>query len=148
MPLNRAMNFMNDRAFVDTNILVYAHDSATGHKHLKANQLVRQLWKSGTAVLSTQVLQELCVNLQRKCAKVPSNEEIRSILKDYSGWLVVTHSAVSIIEAFEMQLRWKLSFWDALILQAAESAGCDVVFSEDFEPNRRFGNLRIVNPLL
>lgn len=56
---------MSDKAFVDTNVLVYAHDAAAGRKHDLAAQLVERLWQDRAAVLSTQVLQELYVNLRR-----------------------------------------------------------------------------------
>ena len=56
---------MRDKCFVDTNILVYAHDRSAGIKHLRAKRLLEQLWESGQGVLSTQVLQELCFNLRR-----------------------------------------------------------------------------------
>jgi predicted nucleic acid-binding protein len=60
------MSCISDRYFVDTNILVYAHDRSAGVKHQRAQVLLEQLWDSGKGVLSTQVLQELCINLRRK----------------------------------------------------------------------------------
>jgi predicted nucleic acid-binding protein len=57
---------MSDKCFVDTNVLVYAHDRSAGRKHQRARELVENLWRAGTGVLSTQVLQELCVSLRRK----------------------------------------------------------------------------------
>jgi len=65
---------MSDKFFVDTNILVYAHDRAAGIKHERARSLIEKLWNSGGGVLSTQVLQELCVNLRRK----PPNHSLSS----------------------------------------------------------------------
>src|SRR5437868_2929163 len=98
-PLVLETNYMSDKGFVDTNILVYAHDPSAGEKHVRASRLVKQLWESGFGVLSTQVLQELCVNLQRKCAAPPSKEEIRRIVQDYGVWTTVTNSLDSVLQA-------------------------------------------------
>jgi len=68
---------MSDKYFVDTNILVYAHDRLAGVKHDRARTLIEQLWQSGNGVLSTQVLQELCLNLRRKANPPLQIEETR-----------------------------------------------------------------------
>src|ERR1700730_14995430 len=86
-------NFMNDRAFVDTNILVYAHDRARGIKNERARALIEKLWSTGGGVLSTQVLQELCINLRRKTARPLSVEETRSLIEDYLNWEIVVNTA-------------------------------------------------------
>ncbi len=83
---------MSDRYFVDTNILVYAHDRAAGVKHQRARELVEELWNSGAGALSTQVLQELCINLRRKAGKPLSVDEVRLLIRDYSTWEVVASS--------------------------------------------------------
>ena len=80
---------MADKFFVDTNILLYAHDRSAGVKHERARQLLERLWTSGEGVLSTQVLQELCINLRRKIARPLPVEEIRQIIQDYLSWEVV-----------------------------------------------------------
>lgn len=143
---NRAMSCMNDRSFVDTNILIYAHDSSTGEKHFRAATVVNDLWDSGVGVLSTQVLQELCVSLQRKCAVVPSAAEIRRIVQDYMSWQIVTNAADAVLHALDLQAQFRVSFWDAMILHAAESGGCGTLYSEDFGHNRTYGSIRVVNP--
>jgi predicted nucleic acid-binding protein len=137
---------MSDRCFIDTNILVYAHDRASGTKHERARSLVEQLWHSGDGVLSTQVLQELCVNLRRNIATPLSVEECRQIVRDYSNWQVVINTSESILRALEMEMRFRISFWDALILQAASTAGASVVYSEDLAPDQQYGPVRVVNP--
>jgi predicted nucleic acid-binding protein len=88
--LIHATNFMSDKFFVDTNILVYAHDRAAAVKHERARSLIEKLWNSGGGVLSTQVLQELCVNLRRKTAQPPSIEQTRGLPQDYSSWNIVS----------------------------------------------------------
>jgi predicted nucleic acid-binding protein len=138
---------MNDRYFVDTNILVYAHDRSAGLKHKQAQALVEELWGTGGGVLSTQVLQELCINLRRKATHPLSVEETRKLIEDYSKWTIVTNTTESVIQALDIEVRFKISFWDALIVQAAGSAGAQVLYSEDLADGQTYGSVRVVNPL-
>src|SRR5205823_10658006 len=86
------MSFMSGKCFVDTNILVYAHDRSAGVKHQRAQMLLEQLWDSGQGVLSTQVLQELCINLRRKISHPLPVDEVRRLIRDYAKWQVVTNT--------------------------------------------------------
>ena len=138
---------MSDKVFVDTNILLYAHDQSTGVKHERARALIEKLWDSGGGVLSTQVLQELCVNLRRKTAHPLSVEHTRALLQDYLRWEIVINTAESILEALVIEQRYIISFWDALIIQAAGSAGASIVYSEDLADGQKYGSLRVINPL-
>lgn len=138
---------MAERYFLDTNILVYAHDRSTGTKHQRARALVEQLWVSGEGVLSTQVLQELCINLRQKMADPFSIDEAREVMKDYLRWRIVVNTGESVLRALEIEARYKISFWDALILQAAENAGATVLYSEDLSAGQSYGDIRVVNPL-
>jgi predicted nucleic acid-binding protein len=139
---------MSDKYFVDTNILIYAHERSAGIKHERARQLIERLWLSGQGVLSTQVLQELCINLRRKLAKPLPVEEIRRLIQDYLSWEIVVNTPESVLQALEIELRYKTSFWDALVLQAAESAGAAVLYSEDLAAGQKYGAVHVVNPLL
>ena len=139
---------MSDKCFVDTNILVYAHDRSAGTKHQRARLLLEQLWNSGQGVLSTQVLQELCINLRRKVSRPLPIDEVRLLIRDYSTWEVVTNTPESILQALEIEARYKTPFWDALILQAAESSGASVLYSEDLATGQRYREIRVVNPLV
>jgi predicted nucleic acid-binding protein len=139
---------MSDKCFVDTNILVYAHDSSAGVKHQRAQMLLEQLWDSGQGVLSTQVLQELCVNLRRKASQPLPVEEVRQLIRDYSTWEIVTNTAESVLQALDIEMRYKTSFWDALIFQAAESSGASILYSEDLATGQRYGAIQVVNPLI
>jgi predicted nucleic acid-binding protein len=138
---------MSDRYFVDTNVLVYAHDSSAGIKHERAKALLEELWRDRSGVLSTQVLQELAVNLRRKARHPLDARATREIIADYLTWTVVTNSGESILEALEFETRYRVSFWDALVLQAANAAGADLVYSEDLSDGQVYGNVRVVNPL-
>ncbi len=139
---------MSDKFFVDTNILVYAHDRSAGVKHQRAQMLLEQLWNSGQGVLSTQVLQELCVNLRRKVSAPLPVEEVRLLIRDYATWEVVSNTPESILQALDIEARYMTSFWDALILQAAESAGASILYSEDLAVAQHYGSIQIVNPLI
>jgi predicted nucleic acid-binding protein len=139
---------MPDKYFVDTNILLYAHDRSAGLKHERARQLIERLWISGQGVLSTQVLQELCINLRRRIARPLSVEEIRSLIQDYLSWEIVVNNPVSVLRALEIEVRHNTSFWDALVIQAAESAGAAILYSEDLAARQKYGSVQVINPLL
>lgn len=138
---------MNDRVFVDTNILVYAHDRAAGIKHERASELIERLWTLGNGVLSTQVLQELCINLRRRVARPWPVDEIRSLIEDYLSWEIVVNTPDSVIKAMSIETRYQISFWDALIIQAVENAGVTILYSEDLSNGQTYNSVRVVNPL-
>jgi predicted nucleic acid-binding protein len=137
---------MSDRCFVDTNILMYAHDTAAGEKHRRAKELVQELWETRAGVLSTQVLQELAVNLRRKAKKPLDAKATREVVSDYLAWQVVVNRGDSILEALEIEGRYQVSFWDALIIQAAHAAGAEILYSEDLSDGQRYGTVRVKNP--
>ncbi|HVL57983.1 MAG TPA: PIN domain-containing protein [Burkholderiaceae bacterium] len=139
---------MSDRKFVDTNILIYAHDVSSGAKHQRAKTLIEALWLDRSGVVSTQVLQELAVNLRRKAARPLDRRATRDVIADYLTWQVVVNDGDSILEAIELEERYQLSFWDALVVQAAQAGGADVLYSEDLSNGQRFGSVQVVNPLL
>lgn len=138
---------MADKYFVDTNILIYAHDPSAGAKRDRARQLLEHLWTTGQGVLSTQVLQELCINLRRKVKPALAVDEIRRLVQDYLSWEIVVNSPHSALQALEIEVRFKVSYWDALILQAADSAGAAILYSEDLAAGQSYGAVRVVNPL-
>jgi predicted nucleic acid-binding protein len=153
MTAKRSKRAMAEKYFVDTNILIYAHDRsqntdpAARIKHERARQLIESLWTSGQGVLSTQVLQELCVNLRRKVARPLPVDEIRQLIHDYMTWEIVVNTPEAVIQALEIEVRYQTSFWDALILQAAEQSGAAVLYSEDLAAKQSYGPVRVVNPL-
>jgi predicted nucleic acid-binding protein len=138
---------MSDRYFVDTNILMYAHDRAGGEKHERARDLVERLWRDRSGVVSTQVLQELAVNLRRKTARPLDAEATREIVADYLTWQVVVNDGGAILEAIELESRYRISFWDALIVQSAIASGAEVLYSEDLSNGQTYGAVRVVDPL-
>jgi predicted nucleic acid-binding protein len=126
---------------------VYAHDRAAGAKHERARSLIESLWKSDGGIISTQVLQELCVSLRRKAARPLPVEETQRLIEDYMAWEFVVNTAESVVEALEIESRYKISFWDALIVQAAGSSGAAILYSEDLAHGQSYGSVRVVNPL-
>lgn len=139
---------MSGRAFVDTNILLYAHDVSDPAKNRKAVELLTQLWTDGNGVLSTQVLQEFAANLQRRISVAMTYAEVRRRIELYLEWKVVVNGEGSILRGLEVQERNRISFWDAMIVQAAESAGCEVLYSEDLSHGQEYGGVLVVNPFL
>jgi len=137
---------MSAKSFVDTNVLVYAHDTAAGSRHQRAKALIDQLWDSGQGVVSTQILQELCFSLQRKLTRPLSALEIRRIVQPYLAWEVVVNTPQAAIEALEASSRYKISYWDGLVLHAAEFAGAALLYTEDFSHGQKYGGVRAVNP--
>jgi len=130
--------------FIDTNVLVYAHDLDAGKKHDTARSLVAELWRSDSLPwISVQVLQELTVNLRHQEVPLP---EIRDTVADYGRWRVVQNTVQIVQSGLREMERWQISFWDALILAAARQAGTARVWSEDFSDTQDYGGIRVVNP--
>jgi predicted nucleic acid-binding protein len=138
---------MSDKYFVDTNILMYAHDKAAGEKHERAKALVEELWRDRTGVVSTQVLQELAVNLRRKTSNPLDTKGTREVVADYLTWQVVVNAGESVLEALDVEARYRVSFWDALVLQAAQASGAAILYSEDLSDGQTYGGVRVLNPL-
>jgi predicted nucleic acid-binding protein len=138
---------MSDKFFVDTNILVCAHDMKQGARYEKARALVQKLWEGENGVLSIQVLQELCVSLRRKVARPLSAEGTRKVIEDYASWEIVVNTAESVVQALEIEGRYKIPFRDALIVQAAGSCGAEAIYSEDLADGQSYGDVRVINPL-
>lgn len=137
---------MSDRYFVDTNILVYAHDRGSGPRHEIAKELVRDLWEERTGALSTQVLHELYVNLRRKALRPLGVDAAKRLVEDYLSWTVVVNDGASVLRAIDLEECYSLSFWDALIIDAARSAGATLVYSEDLGHGQRYGGVEVRNP--
>lgn len=139
---------MSDKPFVDTNILLYAHDLDAGARHQSAAALVRQLWETGGAIISIQVLQEFYVNVTRKIANPLPLAEARGLIKAYLAWQVECPETTAVLRASEIQERNQLSFWDAMIVATACQGGATVLLSEDLNPSQVIEGIRVENPFL
>jgi predicted nucleic acid-binding protein len=111
-----------------------------------ARDLLRRLWADGTGALSTQVLQEFYAVATRKLKPPMARAEARQIVADYSEWCVVDTDPLLIVSASDLEERHTLSFWDALIVEAALRADAETLVSEDLQDGRVFVNLTVRNP--
>jgi predicted nucleic acid-binding protein len=142
---------MNDETkleFVDTNILVYAFDSSSGKKFEIAQALVKQLWKSQSGCISAQVLQELYVSLTKKANPPMDLDLAAQIIRDLSTWQMNVPGGEDVLQAIEICRRYKISFWDGMIIQSAKSCGCNQIWSEDLNDSQIYDRVRIVNPFV
>jgi predicted nucleic acid-binding protein len=129
--------------FVDTNILIYAHDTASPPKRAVALELIGRLSAGRNGRLSTQVLLEFFatsrkIGLQRAVAA--------EIVEDLTSWPVYAPTVEDVSVAVGFSIRQTISVWDSLIIRSALQSGCDILWSEDLQDGRRFGSLRVQNP--
>ena len=132
--------------FIDTNVLAYAHDRSETRKQPVAQDLLENLWESRTGALSTQVLQEFYVVATRKFDPPMSRAAAREVVALYGEWSVVEIDVALILAATILEERHRLSFWDALIVEAARRSGAQRLVTEDLQPGRRIGGVSIQNP--
>ncbi|MCP4754192.1 MAG: PIN domain-containing protein [Proteobacteria bacterium] len=137
---------MTDKLFVDTNILIYAHDLDAGEKQETAAKLLKTIWGRGNGIISTQVLQEFYVNVTRKISSPLTPIKARSIIENYFVWSVQTISPESILAASEIEECYRISFWDAMIITSARSAGASQVITEDMNHGQKIEGILIKNP--
>ena len=131
--------------FVDTNVLLYAQDPRVPKKQAQAAAWLARCWRENCGRLSTQVLHELYANLNRIAPKLDSRDA-RALVTRYRAWQpwVVDESTVDL--AWHLQDRFALSYWDALMVAAAEQLGCRHLLTEDLQHDQRIESVRIVNP--
>ena len=147
----RAIRFMSAEAeleFVDTKVLVYAHDPSAGRKHAEAVALATRLWESRTGCLSVQVLQEFFVTVTRKVPKPLALDDAEARVQELGRWTVFSPRAIDVLAAIGLQRRHQLSFWDAMILESAAQLGCALLWSEDLQPDLRVRGVRVRNPFV
>jgi predicted nucleic acid-binding protein len=135
---------MNDREFVDTNVLIYAFDQTAGEKRNKAATLVERLWIERRGCVSIQVLQEFYVTAARKLA-MPA-QDAGAQIKRLARWTVFRPDANDVLEAVELHRQKKISFWDAMILRSAIGAGCSILWTEDLSTGQRWDGLVVRSP--
>ena len=137
---------MKDKIFLDTNIIVYAHDRSSGDKHADAREIMDYLWENRKGVISVQVLQEFFVCVTKKIFKSLSIKNARDILEYLSTWDVVANDKHITLKAIDIQERYQFSFWDSLIIQAAIQGQARIVLSEDLPGGQVVKDLKILNP--
>ncbi|HTS51449.1 MAG TPA: PIN domain-containing protein [Bryobacteraceae bacterium] len=133
-----------DKYFVDSNLLLYAHDARNKQKQLRAEAWLDWIWQNALANVSWQVLQEFYANAVLKM-RVPPHYA-RKVVTLWSEWHPPEVSLGLLERAWYWTDQAKISFWDSMIVAAAERARCRWLLSEDFQPGRDFGDLTVVNP--
>ena len=135
-----------DRIFVDTSVLIHAHDLDSGLKRAIAEQVLKQLWQDETGVLSTQVLQEFYTALTTGIASPVPRRAARELIHAYGVWPVVTLDAADVLTASDFEERYRVSFRDALIVTAARKSGATLLLSDALQPQRAITGLELQNP--
>ena len=139
---------MKGRIFVDTNILIYAHDLDAGPRHDIAASDVEELWENENGVMSTQVLQEFYVNVTKKISKPLSQARARGIIENYLSWHIEVNEPDTVLLASEIEERHLLSFWDALIIATACRAKVYKILTEDLNHGQEIEGILIENPFV
>ena len=132
--------------FVDTNVFVYRHDSSDPSKQACAEQWIELLVHSRSGRLSFQVLQELYVSLTHERRLNFDRSEAQEIVKVLATWQPVAADLAMLNRAWVLQDRFLLSWWDALIIAAAQTCECKVLLTEDLQDGQEFGAVQVVNP--
>lgn len=144
-PVNSAPT-ANDRCFIDTNLLIYADSGDQPAKQRTALTLLKQLRINYTGVLSTQVLNEYC-NVALNKLRLP-HADVRLQLQFWQQFEIVQVTPSIIEAALDIHLTRSLSYYDALVVAAAQTSGCAVLYSEDMNTGEVIGGVRIVNPFV
>jgi predicted nucleic acid-binding protein len=139
---------MKGRIFVDTNIIIYAHDLDSGPKHDIAKTIIEDLWEEKSGILSTQVLQEFYVNITRKIPTPLFPAQARGVIENYLVWRMELNGPETILLASEIEERYNLSFWDSMIVAAARNAEAEKILTEDLNPGQIVEGILIENPFL
>lgn len=132
--------------FLDTNVLVYLFDHDAPAKRARARGLFDALAAAGTLQLSTQVMQEFYVTVTRKLGRPLAADQALAILERLTEFHVVQIDARLTVDAARRQASDRVSYWDALIVEAALRGGATTLLSEDLQHGRAFGGLRVENP--
>ena len=134
--------------FLDTNILIYAFDRSAGKKHDIAAKIIRDCWKNETGRISIQVLQEFFVNITHKITTPLDHRTARQVVADFAQWLVHSPKVSDLVEALDLQDRFQISFWDAMIIQSATRLGCKQLLTEDLHHGQLYGDVQAINPFM
>ena len=132
--------------FVDTNVLVYARDASEPEKQQSAERWLRALWAARAGRLSAQVLNEYYVVVTEKLQPGLDCEQARADVRNLTAWAPVPTDRSVIEGAWTVQDRHGLSWWDSLVVSAAQVAGCAWLLTEDLEHDRLFDGVRVVDP--
>ena len=128
------------------------HDESAGppspQKAAVAQQLLSRCASQGEAVISVQILQEFYVTVTRKLAPPLTHTEAEDVVRELSHLPTVDSDANLVLDAIAASYRYRMSFWDGLIVQAALRAGATVLYSEDLQHGQLFESLTVQNPFV
>ena len=130
--------------FVDTNVLIYSHDTSAGAKRQRALELVRDLTSQDSGALSVQVLSEFYWIATRKLSVASSTAE--EVISNFGAWTIHQPTHADILRAVDLHRKLKTSWWDALILNSAIELGCETLWTEDFHHGQRVSGVTVRNP--
>ncbi|HEY0553778.1 MAG TPA: PIN domain-containing protein [Thermoanaerobaculia bacterium] len=139
---------MNAPVFVDTNVLLYRHDKFKPEKQQAAETWLAHLWQTRSGRVSTQVLQEFYLNATQKLKPGLDRKAARQEVMDLSVWHPIPVDFQVIAEAWDLQDRYQLSFWDSLIAAAARLAGCRFLLTEDLQHDQDLNGVRVLSPFI
>lgn len=137
---------MTGPVFVDTNVLVYRHDASEPAKQARAEAWYQYVWRRRAGRLSFQVLQELYSTLTRKLTPRFDADDARTLVRDLTAWQPLAVDLALLERGWRLEARYSLSWWDALIVAAAQAGECRVLLTEDLQHGHRFGRVRVINP--
>jgi len=132
--------------FVDSNVLLYAVDEVDPEKQRLARNWRAELWKNRRGRVSFQVLGEFYVNAVRK--QPAARDEARAEVRDLLAWNPVVTDTALLERGWKLQDRYRLSYWDALIVAAAKAASCRYLLTEDLQAGQQLDGIEVVNPFL
>ena len=137
---------MTEKYFVDTNVLIYCRDLTAGKKQNQALEWMKSLWENRSGRLSTQVLNEYYYAVTQKLKPGISAELARKDVQDLFAWKPVPMDEAVIASSWQIQDNYSISFWDSLIVAAAQIADCKFLLSEDFSERQEYSGLTVINP--
>jgi len=132
--------------FFDTNVLVYLFARDAPEKQRRAEELFVTAAGEGAATVSVQVLQEFYVTVTRKISEPLHVAPARLAVAEFSVQTVVQTGPDLVLRAVDLARAETVSFWDALIVEAARAGGCETLYTEDLQAGRRYGTVRVVDP--
>jgi predicted nucleic acid-binding protein len=135
-----------NRRFVDTGILVYAHDASAGGKRERARALVQRLWETGDGCVSVQVLQELFTAVTRRVPKPLDTATAEEVVADLARWHLHVPTSEDVLGAIGLHRQTGISFRDAMVIRSAVGIGCEVLCSEELEHGQVYDGVRVENP--
>lgn len=137
---------MTEKFFVDTNVLVYAHQSADSAKQAVAVQWIDRLWREESGRISVQVLNELYTNLVRKLSHLMSSDQAWKVVSRFMEWRPLPLDRNLLQRAHKIEQRYRIHWWDSLIVAAAQFQDCNVLLTEDLQPGMVFDRVTVQNP--